>query len=146
MLLIIVIIIYSFLSLSLFFLNFIFFFSYSHITFVLDAYFYMLKKWPPGEIRRFEPSNGSNSPQTGVMCQADRFFGQNMAEFNAERFEEKQKAVIKVARFPYIWLAPRSQKEMNGAIEAGGEAGSEADIEAGCEAGYVEYLVIAIFV
>ena len=86
------------------------------MTFVLDAYFYMLKKWPYGQLGECE-TQSSRAPKTYSVSQIDRFFGQNTTDFSADRFMENQAKVLRIARMPYLWLAPHSQDELSGPNE-----------------------------
>ena len=81
------------------------------MTYILDAYFYMLKKWPYGHLGYCEAQKHQASESYFVSL-TSKLFGQNMTDFNAERFMENQLKVLRLARMPCLWLAPHSQDEV----------------------------------
>ena len=92
------------------------------MTFVLDAYFYMLKKWPYGQQGQCEAEN-HQTPRAYVVSQIDKFFGQSMTSLSADRFEENKHRVLRIARMPYVWLAPQSQDASQNSNDTEVEAG-----------------------
>eukprot|EP00794_Sanderia_malayensis_P018102 gene18102-19911_t len=91
--------------------------SYSHMTFVLDAHFYMLKKWPAsmtsasavqdyhcaGEAEtkgpRAQPSIASIDD--GELL---KFFSLSSKEFDCGLFKERSNAILTKAKSPDAWL------------------------------------------
>eukprot|EP00795_Rhopilema_esculentum_P011486 gene11486-21702_t len=94
--------------------------SYSHVTVVLDAYLYMLKKWP------IEHANDSSKVSVGEKIERDsqkdanqtirgrdyKFFGFDSAAFNVMQFEEARNQVLKKAKSPHFWLIPSQPEQI----------------------------------
>ncbi len=86
------------------------FFSYSHVTFVLDAHFYMLKNWP----KSMAMPKSNNIPTDNEMnqkhdtCSAGdemfRFFALAKDSFEPDVFKDSVKAVLVKAKSPFLWL------------------------------------------
>ena len=107
-------------SKMLFYVTFLYFVSYSHVTVVLDAYLYMLKKWP------IERANDSSEVAINKKIKRDsqkdanytirgrdyRFFGFDYAAFNAMKFEEARNQVLKKAKSPHFWLIPSQPEQI----------------------------------
>ena len=85
-------------------------FSYSHVTFVLDAYFYLLKNWPQSQQQTGE-SNTTDQVKTdkkraqhpAINDEISQFFSINMDRFDASVFQEKVKAVLGRVNSLNIW-------------------------------------------
>lgn len=78
----------------------------------------MLKKWPYGQLGHFERTKSKDGLQASVFGESDRFFGQNMTNFDVELFKENQCKVLKNARSPHLWLSPQFQDEVADSKEA----------------------------
>ena len=110
-----------------FYLLFILCFSYSHVTFVLDAYFYLLKKWPGGVItdlhqdtnETLQPDNQAanenihSDVNSTSRDELNGFFGFANKVFEADIFKERQQEVLRKARSPQFWLIPLDAENGN---------------------------------
>lgn len=78
----------------------------------------MLKKWPFGHLGRIENPRSNIDVKINVTDQMQRFFGQNLTEVDPTIYKENQLKVLRKARSPHLWLAPRSQSEAINSNEA----------------------------